>query len=122
MPPRRRRKAPLGLRLLTWFVLILLIAGGAGLFHLDKDKNDVPGVMDATGAPTNPQLIEQNLGFTIGAYQTTGPVHFALEYFRAQATWYPLGVASPTDATKTIGVLTPKQDLNFINAGMTVVW
>jgi len=98
------------------------IAGGAGLFHLDKDKNDVPGVMDATGAPTNPQLIEQNLGFTIGAYQTTGPVHFALEYFRAQSTWYPLGVASPTDATKTIGVLTPKQDLNFINAGMTVVW
>jgi hypothetical protein len=31
VPPRRRRKAPLGLRLLTWFVLILLIAGGAGL-------------------------------------------------------------------------------------------
>jgi hypothetical protein len=31
VPPRRRRKAPLGLRLLTWLVLILLIAGGAGL-------------------------------------------------------------------------------------------
>jgi hypothetical protein len=100
----------------------LKIAGGAGLFHLDKDKNDVPGIMDATGAPTNPQLLEQNLGLTVGAYQTTGPVHFALEYFRAQSTWYPLGVASPTDPTKTAGVLTPKQDLNFINAGMTVVW
>jgi cytoskeleton protein RodZ len=30
-PPRRRRKAPLGLRLLTWLVLFLLLVGAAGL-------------------------------------------------------------------------------------------
>jgi hypothetical protein len=97
------------------------IAGGAGVFHLDKNKDDV-GYENSTGAPTNPQLIEQNFGWTVGAYQKTGPVHFALEYFRAMSTWYPQGVASATNSQVTVGVLTPQQTLNFINAGMTVVW
>ena len=44
------------------------------MFHLDKNKNDV-GTMDSTGAPTNPQgSIQQNLGITVGLYQTTEPV------------------------------------------------
>jgi hypothetical protein len=99
----------------------LKIAGGLGLFHMDKNKDD-PGVMDSTGSPTNPALIEQNLGYTVGLYQTTDPVHFALEYFRAESTWYPLGVASPTNPMVTVATLTPTQVVNFINAGMTVVW
>ena len=101
--------------------LRLKIAGGAGVWHLDKNENDA-GTMSATGSPTNPGLIKQNLGGTVGVYQTTGPVHFALEYFRAQYTWYDRGVPSPTDPTVTAGVTTPKQTVNFINAGMTVVW
>lgn len=101
--------------------LRLKIAGGMGVWHLDKNKNDA-GTMSATGVPANPQLIKQNLGATIGVYQTTGPIHFALEYFRAQYTWYDRGVASPTDPSMTAGVATPKQSVNFINAGMTVVW
>ncbi|MGD0674386.1 MAG: porin [Polyangiaceae bacterium] len=99
----------------------LKIAGGLGVFHLDKNKNDA-GIMDSTGAPTNPALIQENLGWTVGLYQTTEPVHFALEYFRAQSTWYPLGVPSPTNPMVTAGILTPQQTINFINVGMTVVW
>jgi hypothetical protein len=97
------------------------IAGGLGVWRLNKNKDEV-GTMSATGAPTNPQLLEQNFGWTVGAYQTTAPVHFALEYFRAASTWYPLGVASATNPLVTVGVLTPHQVVNFINAGMTVGW
>jgi hypothetical protein len=101
--------------------LRLKVAGGMGVFHLDKNKDDA-GIMDSTGAPTNPSLVQQNLGWTVGLYQTTAPVHFALEYFRAQSTWYPYGVASPTNPMQTIGELIPQQIINFVNAGMTVVW
>jgi len=97
------------------------VAGGLGVWHLDKNKDD-SGIMDSTGAPANPQLIEENLGATIGIYQNTDPVHFALEYFRAQSTWYPLGVASPTNPQMTVGQLVPHQAVNFVNAGMTVTW
>jgi len=99
----------------------LKIAGGLGVWHLDKNKDEA-GPRSATGSPTNPQLIKENLGMTIGIYQTTEPVHFALEYFRAQHTWYDRGVASATDPTVTVGVTTPQQIVNFVNAGMTVVW
>ncbi len=99
----------------------LKIAGGLGVWHLDKNKDEA-GFTSATGSPTNPQLIKENLGMTIGIYHTTEPVHFALEYFRAQHTWYDRGVASATDPTVTVGVITPQQIVNFVNAGMTVVW
>jgi hypothetical protein len=57
----------------------------------------------------------------VGLYQTTEPVHFALEYFRAEHTWYDRGVASASNPS-TILALTPTQVVNFVNAGMTVAW
>ncbi|MDP9002919.1 MAG: hypothetical protein M3O46_22745, partial [Myxococcota bacterium] len=99
----------------------LKIAGGIGVWHLDKNKNEA-GTMSASGIPANPQLIQENIGMTVGLYQTTEPVHFALEYFRAQHTWYPLGVPSASDPMVTASVITPQQIVHFINAGMTVVW
>jgi predicted porin len=96
------------------------IAGGAGVWHLDRDKNDEPGIMNS-GTPTNPQLIKQNLGMTVGLYKGVGPVHFALEYFRAEHTWYDRGVASASDPN-VIVALTPRQVVNFINAGMSIAW
>ena len=57
----------------------------------------------------------------MGLYQTTGPVHFALEYFRAQHTWYDRGVANANDPTMA-SLETPKQVVHFINAGMTIAW
>jgi hypothetical protein len=99
----------------------LKIAGGMGLWHLDKTVNDSAPTSEL-GAPLDPHLIKQNLGTTIGLYQTTGPVHFALEYFRAKHTWYDRGVASATDPNVASGVETPTQTVNFINVGTTVAW
>jgi hypothetical protein len=117
----RDSRGVFGLAAVSINPLALKVAGGVGVFHLDKNKND-SGVVDNLGAPKNPQLIQENLGLTVGLYQTTEPVHFALEYFRAQETWYPLGVAGPNDPAVAVSVLTPQQVVNFINAGMTVVW
>ncbi len=117
----RNSRGGFGLGAILINALKLKLAGGVGVFLLDKNKNDV-GTSDSTGAPTNPQLIEQNLGFTVGLYQTTDPVHFALEYFRQQSTWYPMGIASATNPGQTGSIVTPQQNVDFINAGMTVVW
>jgi hypothetical protein len=100
--------------------LHLKIAGGAGVWHLDKNATDSGATNN--GVPSNPALIKQNFGATVGVYQTTGPVHFALEYFRAQHTWYDQGVASAADPNVTASIITPKQTVNFINAGTTITW
>lgn len=116
----RKSRGAFGLGSILIDALKLKIAGGVGVWQLDKSPNDV-GAVSPTGAPSNPALIKRNLGETIGLYQTTGPVHFALEYFRAQYTWYNRGLADPVDATK-VDIVTPKQVVNFVNAGMTIVW
>ena len=109
-----------GLAAISFNALHLKIAGGAGLFHLDKTKNDPPAPTPTM--PTNPALLRQNLGETVGIYQTTGPVHFAIEYFRAAHTWYDRGIANATDPAAPASIVTPKQVVNFINAGMTITW
>jgi Gram-negative porin len=116
----RNSRGAFGLGAVTIDSLKVKIAGGLGVWRLDKNRDD-SGPVSATGIPTNPALIKQNVGATVGIYQTTGPVHFALEYFRAQYTWYDRGLADPADPTK-VDIVTPKQAVNFINAGMTVGW
>ena len=110
-----------GLAAVTLDSLHLKLAGGAGLFHLDKTPDDPQAIDPVTGAPGNPQLLKQNIGYTLGLYQTTGPLHFALEYFRAEHTLYDYGQVDPTNPN-LIDVITPRQKVNFVNAGFTVVW
>jgi Gram-negative porin len=117
----RKSRGAFALGSVSIHALELKIAGGAGLWHLDKTSND-SGPQNEVGAPTDPRLIKQNFGVTVGAYQTTGPVHFALEYFRAQHTWYERGVPSALDPNVTAKIEAPVQTVNFINAGATVVW
>jgi hypothetical protein len=117
----RKSRGAFALGALVIDTLDLKFAGGMGVWHLDKTVND-SGPTNETGAPTDPHLIKENLGVTLGAYQTTGPVHFALEYFRAQHTWYDRGVPNPMDANVTIAVERPMQVVNFVNVGATVVW
>jgi hypothetical protein len=117
----RKSRGAFGLGAVLIHALDLKIAGGAGVWRLDKTNQD-SGPQNEVGAPTDPRLIKQNLGITIGAYQTTGPVHFALEYFRAQHTWYERGVPSADDPNVTTRIEAPTQTVNFINAGATVVW
>ncbi len=69
----RKSHGGFGLGAFTFESIHLKVAGGAGVFLLDKSKND-PEPISPAGAPGNPQLLRQNLGFSAGLYQTTGPV------------------------------------------------
>lgn len=116
--PRKSRGA-FGLAAIKFDAIHLKVAGGAGVFHLDKSEHD-PEPVSVSGAG-NPSKIKQNVGITAGVYQTTGPLRFALEYFRAEHDLYEYGVADPNDPTK-ITIKKPVQVVNFINAGFTIAW
>jgi hypothetical protein len=116
----RRSRGAFGMGAFTISAIRLKIAGGAGIFHVDKTKND-PDAINSLGAGQNPQVLKQNVGGTLGLYQWTGPVQFALEYFRAEHIWYEYGQAHP-DNPNLVDIKRPQQAVNFINAGMTVVW
>jgi hypothetical protein len=115
----RKSRGGFGLAAVKIDAIHLKVAGGAGVFHLDKSENDVPPVTPS--GPGNPQMLEQNFGITAGVYQTTGPIRFALEYFRADHGLYKYGEANPNDASFVI-VKKPVQVVNYINAGFTIVW
>lgn len=117
----RDSRGAFGLASVTFDSAHLKLAGGAGVWHVDRAKND-SGPRSVTGAPANPRLIKQNFGVTAGAYHTLGPVHFALEYFRAQHNWHEQGVPSATDPNVTASVMSAQQVVHFINAGLTVAW
>jgi hypothetical protein len=116
----RKSRGGFGLAAIVFDALRLKLAGGAGVFQLDKAPDD-PDPVDEMGIPSNPQVLKQNLGYTVGLYHSTGPVHFALEYFRAEHTLHPFGMADPTDAG-IVYAITPRQAVNFVNAGFTVAW
>lgn len=108
-----------GLAAIKFDAIHLKVAGGAGVFHMDKSSHD-PEPVSVAGAG-NPSKLEQNFGITAGVYQTTGPLRFALEYFRAEHGLYKYGEADPNDPTR-ITIKKPVQVVNFINAGFTVAW
>jgi hypothetical protein len=116
----RKSRGVFGLAALNIDSIHTKLAGGAGIFRVDKSEND-PAPISPTGTPQNPQVLKQNLGVTAGIYQTTGPVVFALEYFRAEHTLYEYGQTNPVDPN-FIDIKTPAQAMNFVNAGFTVIW
>lgn len=115
----RKSRGGFGLAAVKFDAIHLKVAGGAGVFKLDKSPNDKEPVTPS--GPGNPQLLKQNFGITAGVYQTTGPLHFGLEYFRAEHGLYEFGEANPNDPT-LINIKRPVQVVNYINAGFTVVW
>jgi hypothetical protein len=116
----RSSRGGFALAAFTLDALRLKLAGGGGVFLVDKTVND-PDPISAVGLGQNPQLLKQNLGVTVGLYQTTGPVHFALEYFRAEHTLYEYGQAH-ADNPNLVDIKRPQQAVNFVNAGMTIGW
>jgi hypothetical protein len=108
-----------GLAAIKFDAIHLKVAGGAGVFHLDKSSHD-PEPVSVSGAG-NPNKLEQNFGITAGVYQTTGPLRFALEYFRAEHAMHKYGEADPNDPTR-ITIKKAVQVVNFINAGFTIAW
>jgi hypothetical protein len=115
----RKSRGGFGLAAVKLDAIHLKVAGGVGVFRLDKSPNDKEPVTPS--GPGNPQMLKQNFGITAGVYQTTGPLQFALEYFRAEHDLYEYGEANPNDPT-IINIKKPVQVVHFINAGFTIVW
>jgi porin-like protein len=86
------------------------IAGGAGVSQLKL-----------TSAEMEPysQIVppKQQLGISIGLYQTFfKQLTWAIEYFRGQYTWYQY------QQTPASPIVSPKQNINFFNTGLTLVF
>jgi porin-like protein len=93
-------------------ILATKIAAGAGISRLERAVDDPPD----SGASVTPK---QQFGLSAGIYQGLyKTVIVALEYFRAQTTWYDRGMAVPQGTA----IIRPVQTVNFINAGATLVW
>jgi hypothetical protein len=114
----RKSRGGFGLAAFTFDAIHLKVAGGAGVFQLDKSPND-PNPASVGGG--NPSMLKQNFGITAGVYQTIGPLHFALEYFRAEHDLYEYGEADPNNPS-VVTIRKPVQVVNFINAGFTIAW
>jgi hypothetical protein len=86
------------------------IAGGAGVSQLKL----TPAEMEPYSQIVPPK---QQIGFSIGLYQTFfKQLTWAIEYFRGQYTWYQYqGLAGDP-------IVSPKQNINFINTGLTLVF
>ena len=115
----RKSRGGFGLAAIKFDAIHLKVAGGAGVFYMDKSSHD-PEPVSASGAG-NPSKPERNFGVTAGVYQTTGPLQFALEYFRAEHALHKYGEADPNDPT-AITIKKPVQVVNYINAGFTIAW
>jgi len=90
------------------------IAGGAGITRAKRDADDPPDTS------ANVPYVAQQLGFSGGIYQTVfGMVTFAVEYFGAQFTWFD---RTETLADGSMAVVRPRQFVNFVNVGATLVW
>jgi len=86
------------------------IAGGAGVSQLKL----TPYEQEPYSSQVPPK---QQLGISIGLYQTFfKQLIWAVEFFRGQYTWYRYQ-QSPADP-----VVTPKQNVNFFNTGLTLVF
>jgi hypothetical protein len=107
-------------------------AAGFGMMEMKKTENDAKPVVGLLAS--NPQVFRSNVGGSVGVYQKAGPVYFALEYFRAEHEWFEIGelregrfdytTAGDFDPNNLVvlDVQRPRQAVNFINIGMSLVW
>lgn len=87
------------------------IAGGAGVSQLMKTSTEPTGPFETLTIP------KQQIGISAGLYQTVAKqLVLALEYFRGDYQWYDSKDANTGNA------VTNKQTVNFINAGVTLIW
>jgi hypothetical protein len=90
------------------------IAGGGGVNQVKKTVNDGAGPL--TSMTT--EFPAQQLGLSVGVYQRVARVLvLAFEYFRSQITWQ-----AEEDPANMNNVITPHQNVDFVNAGITLTW
>lgn len=93
------------------------IAGGIGVSQLKMSNVVLP---DGTPLEAEPfaklTFPKQQLGISAGYYRGfSKTIFFALEYFRGEYQWY--------DSLDAMGVVqTNRQNVNFFNTGMTLIW
>jgi hypothetical protein len=88
------------------------VAGGVGISRLTRADEDPPD----TGNSITPK---QQLGYSVGFYQGFNrTVVAALEYFRAETTWFDRGEPMGAD----LAIVRPRQSVNFFNVGATLYW
>lgn len=87
------------------------LAGGAGVSQLMKTSTEPTGPFLTLTIP------KQQLGISVGIYHTISKtLTLALEYFRADYQWYDSTDANTGQPVRNV------QAVNFVNAGVTVVW
>ena len=87
------------------------VAGGAGVTQLMKTSTEPVGPFPALTIP------KRQIGISAGVYQTfSKTLIVALEYFRGDYQWYD------TTDVSTMAAVQNKQGVNFVNAGVTLVW
>ena len=96
------------------------LAAGAGAASVDQ--------LDSDSANVALSAIQRQIGVS-GAvyYHVSDSVVLSLDYFRYMARWYgaPRSFLDPATSTAVLGqgrLAAEKQDLNFINAGVTFHW
>ena len=88
------------------------LATGLGISRLQRSADDPSDSGDS-------KVPRQQVGISAGVYQGLyKTVIVALEFFRAQTTWYNHGQALGADTA----IIRPVQTVNFINVGATLVW
>jgi hypothetical protein len=94
----------------------LHLAAGAGVGAVDQLASD--------RANTGLSMIQRQIGVSAAAYyHASDSVVLGLDYFRFMARWYGAPVSDATGALSGTTLLPgEKQDLNFINAGVTYHW
>lgn len=90
------------------------IGGGAGVTQVLRTVND--GTAPLTSQTT--EFPKQQLGVSVGLYQhIKDTLVLALEYFRSDITWQ-----TELDPSNMTNVITPSQVVNFVNAGVTLLF
>jgi len=90
------------------------IGGGAGVTQVLRTVND--GTAPLTSQTT--EFPKQQLGVSVGLYQhIKDTLVLALEYFRSDITWQ-----TELDPSNMTNVITPSQVVNFVNAGVTMLF
>jgi porin-like protein len=90
------------------------IGGGAGVTQVLKTAND--GLGPLTAATT--EFPKQQLGISVGVYQhIKDTLVLALEYFRSEITWQ-----TEVDPANMANIIVPHQNVNLVNAGITLVF
>jgi hypothetical protein len=95
--------------------------GISRVFFLDSDNfNPATPNVNASSAAS---LLKYQMAFAGGlVYHARSYLHFDIDYLQARAQWYGAPTYLPGGHSPLTGYQAEHQNINFINAGVTVTW